>query len=79
MRGWRVTYLGDSVVRHECQRVTRRRLNALTLRHIRGLAHLYRTHGYLFSRAGLYRRIEQATAPAPASIAAETARCEQAS
>lgn len=79
LRGWRVTYLGDSVVRHECQRVTRRRLNALTFRHIRGLAHLYRTHGYLFSRAGLYRRIEQATAPAPATIAAETARCEQAS
>jgi GT2 family glycosyltransferase len=76
LRGWRVTYLGDAVVRHECQRVTRRRLNALTLRHIRGLAHLYRTHGYLFSRAGLYRRIEQATAPLQAG---EVARCRQAS
>jgi len=76
LRGWRVTYLGDSVVRHECQRVTRRRLNALTVRHIRGLAHLYRTHGYLFSRDGLYRRIEQASAPV---LAAESVRCEQAS
>lgn len=63
LRGWRVTYLGDAVIRHECQRVTRRRLNALTVRHVRGLAHLYRTHGYLFSREGLYRRIGNATAP----------------
>jgi N-acetylglucosaminyl-diphospho-decaprenol L-rhamnosyltransferase len=63
LRGWRVTYLGDAVIRHECQRVTRRRLNALTVRHVRGLAHLYRTHGYLFSRESLYRRIGNATAP----------------
>jgi len=63
LRGWRVTYLGDAVVRHECQRVTRRRLNALTLRHVLGLAHLYRTHGYLFSRESLYRRIESASSP----------------
>jgi N-acetylglucosaminyl-diphospho-decaprenol L-rhamnosyltransferase len=77
LRGWRVTYLGDSVVRHECQRVTRRRLNALTLRHIRGLAHLYRTHRYLFSRADLYRRIEQASSPT--LVTGETAPCEQAS
>jgi N-acetylglucosaminyl-diphospho-decaprenol L-rhamnosyltransferase len=77
LRGWRVTYLGDAVVRHECQRVTRRRLNALTLRHIRGLAHLYRTHGYLFSREGLYRRIDAATPPQVASL--EPARWEQAS
>lgn len=77
LRGWRVVYLGDAVVRHECQRVTRRRLNALTLRHIRGLAHLYRTHGYLFSRDGLYRRIEAASlAPAATS---EPARWERAS
>src|SRR5215471_4980149 len=38
MHGWRVTYLGDAVVRHECQRVTRQRLNILTLRHAFGLA-----------------------------------------
>lgn len=77
LRGWRVTYLGDAIVRHECQRVTRRRLNALTVRHIRGLAHLYRTHGYLFSRDNLYRRIESAQAP---MIAAEApAPCKQAS
>lgn len=76
LRGWRVTYLGDAVIRHECQRVTRRRLNALTVRHVRGLAHLYRTHGYLFSREGLYRRIGNATAP----VAQEApARCKQAS
>ena len=74
LRGWRVTYLGDAVVRHECQRVTRRRLNALTVRHIRGLAHLYRTHGYLFSREGLYRRIERANSPVLAREA--PARCE---
>jgi GT2 family glycosyltransferase len=77
LRGWRVTYLGDAIVRHECQRVTRRRLNALTVRHIRGLAHLYRTHGYLFSRENLYRRIESAQAP---MLAAEApAPCKQAS
>lgn len=76
LRGWRVTYLGDAIVRHECQRVTRRRLNALTVRHIRGLAHLYRTHGYLFSREGLYRRIESAPAPV---LAPEPAPCKQAS
>jgi len=77
LRGWRVTYLGDSVVRHECQRVTRRRLNALTVRHIRGLAHLYRTHGYLFSREGLYRRIERAAVPVVPTV--EPVRCEQGS
>jgi N-acetylglucosaminyl-diphospho-decaprenol L-rhamnosyltransferase len=77
LRGWRVTYLGDAVVRHECQRVTRRRLNALTLLHIRGLAHLYRTHGYLFSRDGLYRRIDAASAAPVAAL--EPARWEQAS
>jgi len=76
LRGWRVTYLGDAIVRHECQRVTRRRLNALTVRHIRGLAHLYRTHGYLFSREGLYRRIESAPAPV---VTPEPAPCKQAS
>jgi N-acetylglucosaminyl-diphospho-decaprenol L-rhamnosyltransferase len=62
--GWRVVYLGDAVVRHECQRVTRKRLNFLTVRHVLGLAHLYRTHGYLWSRASLYRRIAAAVAPA---------------
>lgn len=77
LRGWRVTYLGDAVVRHECQRVTRRRLNALTVRHVRGLAHLYRTHGYLFSRDGLYRRIERAPAPVVAQEA--PVACKQAS
>jgi len=76
LRGWRVTYLGDAIVRHECQRVTRRRLNALTVRHIRGLAHLYRTHGYLFSREGLYRRIESAQAPL---LTEAPAPCKQAS
>ncbi|MEW6272419.1 MAG: glycosyltransferase family 2 protein [Thermodesulfobacteriota bacterium] len=78
LRGWRVTYVGDAVVRHECQRVTRRRLNALTLRHVLGLAHLYRTHGYLFSRDGLYRRIEQAAAPAAPPLPGAS-RCEPAS
>ncbi|HZR83301.1 MAG TPA: glycosyltransferase family 2 protein [Candidatus Binatia bacterium] len=63
LQGWRVVYLGDAVVRHECQRVTRQRLNVLTLRHMLGLAHLYRTHRYLWSRAGLYRRIAAAGAP----------------
>ena len=77
LRGWRVTYVGDAIVRHECQRVTRRRLNALTVRHIRGLAHLYRTHGYLFSREPLYRRIEEA-ASSPPSVAV-TPRWERAS
>ena len=62
LHGWRVTYLGDAVVRHECQRVTRHRLNVLTLRHALGLAHLFRTHGYLWSRDGLYQRIAQAEA-----------------
>jgi GT2 family glycosyltransferase len=62
LHGWRVTYLGDAVVRHECQRVTRHRLNALTLRHALGLAHLFRTHGYLWSREGLYRRIAESQA-----------------
>jgi hypothetical protein len=60
LHGWRVTYLGDAVVRHECQRVTRQRLNALALSHAFGLAHLYQTHGYLWSREGLYRRIAAA-------------------
>jgi GT2 family glycosyltransferase len=60
LHGWRVVYLGDAVVRHECQRVTRRRLNVLTLRHVLGLAHLYRTHGYLWSRDNLYARIAAA-------------------
>ena len=60
MHGWRVTYLGDAVVRHECQRVTRQRLNILTLRHAFGLAHLFRTHRYLWSRSSLYRRIADA-------------------
>jgi GT2 family glycosyltransferase len=77
LRGWRVTYVGDAIVRHECQRVTRRRLNALTLRHIRGLAHLYQTHGYLFSREGLYRRIEEAASAPP--VVGATARWERAS
>ena len=60
LRCWRVTYLGDAIVRHECQRVTRQRLNALAFRHAFGLAHLYRTHRYLWSRANLYRRIAAA-------------------
>ncbi|HEY8515031.1 MAG TPA: glycosyltransferase family 2 protein [Candidatus Binatia bacterium] len=76
LRGWRVTYVGDAVVRHECQRVTRRRLNALTLRHVLGLAHLYKTHGYLFSRAALYRRIEQAAAPPTTAALPGAGRCE---
>lgn len=64
LRGWRVVYLGDAVVRHECQRVTRQRINVLTLHHVRGLAHLYRTHDYLWSRDGLYRRIAAEAAAA---------------
>ncbi|MDG2305390.1 MAG: glycosyltransferase family 2 protein [Candidatus Binatia bacterium] len=60
LQGYRVSYLGDRVVRHECQRVTRHRLDALAWRHLAGLLHYYRTHGYFWSRAGLYRRIAEA-------------------
>jgi hypothetical protein len=77
LAGWRVTYLGDAVVRHECQRVTRRRLNGLTLRHAFGLAHLYRTHGYLWSRARLYDRIAQANASGSPGLV-QRAACEPA-
>lgn len=65
LAGWRVVYMGDAVVRHECQRVTRQRLNMLTLRHIMGLAHLFATHRYLFSRESLYRRIAEVGSPSP--------------
>jgi GT2 family glycosyltransferase len=78
LRGWRVVYLGDAVVRHECQRVTRRRLNVLTLRHVLGLAHLYRTHGYLWSRGSLYARIAAAAEPAAARLGRDSP-CEAAS
>jgi GT2 family glycosyltransferase len=57
LAGWQVTYVGDAIVRHECQRITRRRPSALTWHHLRGLAHFYRTHGYLWSRRPLYARI----------------------
>ncbi len=60
LAGYRVTYVGDAVVRHECQRVTRHRVDALAWRHLAGLLHYYRKHGYLWSRAGLYRRIAAA-------------------
>jgi len=63
LAGWRVVYLGDASVRHECQRVTRKRLNMLTLRHIMGLAHLFATHRYVLSRESLYRRIEEVGNP----------------
>jgi len=55
--GHRVSYLGDAVVHHECQQVTRHRLDRLAWRHLAGLLHYFRTHGYFWSRAGLYRRI----------------------
>ena len=61
LRGHRVTYVGDAVVRHECQRVTRHRFDALAWRHLTGLLHYYRTHGYLWSREGLYRRVAEAS------------------
>ncbi len=60
LHGHRVVYLGDTVVRHECQRVTRHRVDSLAWRHLAGLLHYYRTHGYLWSRASLYRRIAAA-------------------
>lgn len=60
LRGHRVTYVGEAVVRHECQRVTRHRLDGLAWRHFVGLLHYYRKHGYLWSRGGLYRRIAAA-------------------
>jgi GT2 family glycosyltransferase len=78
LHGWRVVYLGDAVVRHECQRVTRRRLNVLTLRHVLGLAHLYRTHGYLWSRANLYARIAAAQTAETGGLGRD-APCEAAS
>lgn len=62
LRGHRVTYVGTSVIRHECQRVTRHRLDGLAWRHLVGLFHYYRKHGYLWSRAGLYRRVAEAEA-----------------
>lgn len=77
LRGWRVVYLGDAVVRHECQRVTRQRLNVLTLRHALGLAHLYRTHEYLWSRDTLYQRIVAAAGPLTAGVESRTT-CEAA-
>ncbi len=78
LAGWRVTYLGDAAVRHECQRVTRRRLNALTLRHAMGLAHLFRTHDYVWSRRGLYERIAQASSGSPAPRLGRDSTCEAA-
>ncbi len=60
LRGYRVSYVGDAVVRHECQRVTRHRFDALAWRHLAGLLHYYRKHGYLWSRAGLYRQVAAA-------------------
>lgn len=68
LAGHRVTYVGDAVVRHECQRVTRHRLDALAWRHLAGLLHYYRTHGYLWSRAGLYRRIAAAARERPGVV-----------
>jgi GT2 family glycosyltransferase len=60
LAGWRVCYMGDAVVHHECQRATRWRISMLTWRHAFGLVHFYRRHGYLWSRAGLYRRLSAA-------------------
>lgn len=60
LQGHRVTYVGDAVVRHECQRVTRHRLDSLAWRHLTGLLHYFRVHGYLWSRAAVYRRIAAA-------------------
>lgn len=64
LEGYRVTYVGEAVVRHECQRVTRHRLDRLAWRHLGGLLHYFRKHGYLWSRRGLYRRIAAASRPA---------------
>ncbi|MBM4268786.1 MAG: glycosyltransferase family 2 protein [Deltaproteobacteria bacterium] len=60
LAGWRVVFVGEALVHHECQRVTRWRLGKLAWRHLGGLLHFYRTHGYLWSREGLYRRIAAA-------------------
>ena len=70
LAGWRVVYLGDAVVRHECQRVTRQRLNMLTLRHLKGLAHLFATHRYVWSRDSLYRRIAEVGGPVARALPA---------
>ena len=60
LHGHRVSYLGDVVIRHECQRATRHRFDRLAWRHLAGLLHYYRTHRYLWSREDLYRRIAAA-------------------
>ncbi len=60
LAGYGVVYLGEAVVRHECQRVTRHRFDGLAWRHLMGLLHYYRTHRYFWSRSGLYRRISRA-------------------
>ena len=62
LHGYRVSYRGDAVIRHECQRVTRHRLDGLAWRHFTGLLHYYRTHRYLWSRQGLYGKIAAASA-----------------
>lgn len=72
--GYRVTYVGEASIRHECQRVTRHRLDALAWRHLAGLLHYYRKHGYLWSRTGLYRRIAAAEARRGAGAAGHPLR-----
>ena len=59
LSGYGVVYLGEAVVRHECQRVTRHRLDRLAWHHLMGLLHYYRTHRYFWSRSDLYRRISR--------------------
>jgi len=42
----------------------------LTLRHMKGLAHLFATHRYVWSRDSLYRRIAEVGGPVARALPA---------
>ena len=55
--GWKVVYYPYISILHHEQRITRRRLGSpITWKHLAGLAHYFRKHGYWFSREKLYCR-----------------------
>ena len=63
LSGYSVVYEPRVDAVHDAQELSRgRRVNRFTLHHALGLLRYFLKHGYLNSRAGLYRRIEKAQA-----------------
>ncbi len=60
LAGYRVVYLPGVVATHHAQEISRRKLLSKSFReHLKGLVYFWRKHGFVFTTAGLRRRIAQ--------------------